>query len=391
MANFLFGVSGSISIYKTLDVISRLKKHSENVRVIMTEMATNFIAPLTFATFTNGETYTKWENKHPILHIDLARWADVFIVAPASANTISCAANGIANNLLLSTILAYEKTIYFVPAMNTKMYENKVIQDNIKKLEALGHKILEPDKGILACGEVGKGRYPDTENLYEYLIDIYQYRKSLKGKKILISAGPTKEDIDPVRYITNRSSGKMGYALALEGVKRGGKVTLVSGETNLKIPLGLEQYYNVRSAKDFFDKIKSIFEYYDIIIMAAAISDFTPIFKERQKIKKTDTEYLLRLKRTTDVLKYLGDNKKKDQILVGFAAETNNIEQNAIIKLKNKNLDLIVANDVSSTTAGFQSDNNAAILIAKGKKKKKVELCSKINLAKEIFDFLFEK
>ncbi len=387
MPNFLFGVTGSISIYKSIDVISKLKKNGDDVSVIITPNATKFVTELTFATFTEGKTYSDWTIEKPILHIDLARWADVFIVAPASANTISSIANGLGNNLLLSTILAYDKPIYLVPAMNTKMYENYFVQESIKKLKTAGHVIIEPESGILACGETGKGRYPDTTLLFDYIKDIYIKRKRLDGKKVLISAGPAKEDLDPVRYITNRSSGKMGYALALEAVKRGADVTLVSGETNLMPPINIKKFIKVRSAEDFYISISKIYNDYDIIIMAAAIADYTPEIKEANKIKKSSGELILKLKRTKDVLKYLGKHKKDGQILVGFAAETEKTVENAEKKLKEKNLDYIIANNVSSNKSGFQSDYNAAIIVSKNKSKK-IELCAKEEMAREIFDFI---
>ena len=390
MANFLFGVTGSISIYKTLDVLSNLKKSKENCSVIMTPMAKKFVTELTFSTFTEGRTYSEWGNSNPMLHIDLAKWADTFIIAPASANTISAIANGLGNNLLLSTVLAYDKKIFFVPAMNTNMYENVFIKNNIEKLKKAGHVVIEPDSGVLACGDVGKGRYPNTQLLFDYINDIYKDRKSLTGKKILISAGPTKEDIDPVRYITNRSSGKMGYSLTLEAVKRSGDVTLVSGETNLLPPIGIKKYIKVRNSEEFFSKIKNVYENYDIIIMAAAISDFTPENKAKNKIKKDRSNLEVKLKRTKDVLEYLGKNKKEHQILVGFAAETQNIIENATRKLNKKNLDFIVANDVSKHKIGFQSDLNAAIILTKNGTKKEIDMCNKKELARRIFDFILE-
>lgn len=386
--NILQIVSGGIAAYKAIDLTSHLVKQGHNVRVILTNNAQKFVTELPFQTLTKSKVYMDTFNEineEEIQHIDLGKWADKIIVAPATANIISKFSNGIADDLATSLMLAIRNfsKVYLFPAMNTAMYENPIIQDNFKKLSRLGFNIIEPESGLLACGDVGKGKFPSIETIINSVF--LENSKDLKNKKVLITAGPTKEFIDPFRCFTNPSSGKMGIALANECAKRGAEVILVTG-IDIK-----PQYPNILikkivSTEDMFNEVKSNFENCDIIIKAAAVSDYTPVEVFDKKVKKKDGELSIKLKRTPDILKYVGENKKLNQIIIGFAAETNSILEYAIEKIEKKHLDYIVANDISKKDIGFASDDNEVYIIDKNKKIRKVEKSSKEIIAREIIN-----
>lgn len=363
----VLGITGGIAAYKIANLASKLSKENYDVHVIMTKNATNFITPLTFETLTGNkcivDTFARdfeWDVKH----VSIAKKADVFLVAPATANIIAKMAHGLADDMLSTTLLATNAKIIVSPAMNTAMYENKVTQRNIKILKELGHTVIEPDDGLLACKDIGKGRMPESNILYEYVKYALYENKDLLGKNILVTAGATRESIDPVRYITNYSSGKMGYEIAKAAKSRGANVTLISGKTNLQKPQ-LVNVVDVCSASDMFCAVKEHFENADIIIKAAAVSDFTPIEVCDNKIKKEDAKMCINLKKTQDILAYLGENKKTNQILCGFSMETIDLIENSKKKLVNKNLDIIVANNLKDEGAGFSVDTNIVSLITK--------------------------
>ena len=386
--NILQIVSGGIAAYKAIDLTSHLVKQGHNVRVILTNNAQKFVTELPFQTLTKSKVYMDTFNEineEEIQHIDLGKWADKIIVAPATANIISKFSNGIADDLATSLMLAIRNfsKVYLFPAMNTAMYENPIIQDNFKKLSRLGFNIIEPESGLLACGDVGKGKFPSTKTIINSVF--LENSKDLKNKKVFITAGPTKEFIDPFRCFTNPSSGKMGIALANECAKRGAEVILVTG-IDIK-----PQYPNILikkivSTEDMFNEVKSNFENCDIIIKAAAVSDYTPVEVFDKKVKKKDGELSINLKRTPDILKYVGENKKLNQIIIGFAAETNSILEYAIEKIEKKHLDYIVANDISKKDIGFASDDNEVYIIDKNKSIRKVEKSSKEIIAREIIN-----
>lgn len=363
----VLGITGGIAAYKIANLASKLSKENYDVHVIMTKNATNFITPLTFETLTGNkcivDTFARdfeWDVKH----VSIAKKADVFLVAPATANIIAKMAHGLADDMLSTTLLATNAKIIVSPAMNTAMYENKVTQRNIKMLKELGHTVIEPDDGLLACKDIGKGRMPESDILYEYVKYALYENKDLLGKNVLVTAGATRESIDPVRYITNYSSGKMGYEIAKAAKSRGANVTLISGKTNLQKPQ-LVNVVDVCSASDMFCAVKEHFENADIIIKAAAVSDFTPIEVCDNKIKKEDAKMCINLKKTQDILAYLGENKKTNQILCGFSMETIDLIENSKKKLVNKNLDIIVANNLKDEGAGFSVDTNIVSLITK--------------------------
>lgn len=362
----LLGVSGSIAAYKAAALCSILIKKGASVRVVMTSNATKFIAPLTFSTYTKSRTYTDTFEEtfeYKVEHISLADEADIAIVAPATANIIAKMAHGIADDMLSTTLLAVKSPILVAPAMNTNMFENPATQDNIETLKKRGVHIIEPDSGLLACGVTGKGKMPEAEVLAEYVEYYLQKSEKLSGKKVLVSAGPTKEAIDPVRFISNHSTGKMGFAIAKVAAQMGATVTLVSGETNCKTPINVDRV-DVVSAADM-DKEISLRAYEnDIIIMSAAVADFTPQNPAKEKIKKKDnTDNSIELERTVDILKKLGENKRKGQFICGFSMETENVLENSKQKLVKKNVDMIVANNLRESGAGFGTDTNIVTLI----------------------------
>ncbi|MGL5634872.1 MAG: bifunctional phosphopantothenoylcysteine decarboxylase/phosphopantothenate--cysteine ligase CoaBC [Sarcina sp.] len=384
----VIGVSGGIAVYKALDIVSRLKKHDIDVRVIMTKSAMEFVTPLSFQSLSQNMVVTDmfaepkaWE----IQHISLAQKADLMLIAPATANIIGKVANGIADDMLSTTIMASTAKVVFAPAMNTNMYENVIVQNNISKLKSFGYDFIEPASGRLACGDIGKGKLADTEDIVEIVLSKLYQTKDLVGKNVLVTAGPTKADIDPVRFLTNNSTGKMGYEIAKEARDRGANVVLISGSDVLKRPTNVE-FVSVRNNSDMYNAVIDRFEDMDIIIKAAAVADYKIKEYSNQKIKKQESDLVLEFERDRDILKTLGE-KKTNQILVGFAAESNDLLENARRKLDSKNLDFIVANDITSEGAGFASDDNTVTILSKDN----IYELSKMNkreVAKQIFDII---
>lgn len=392
MKNLVLGVTGSIAAYKACDIVSKLVKKGINIDVIMTKNATEFVHPLTFQTLSSNvvnvdmfDDIKYWE----VNHISLAKKADIFLIAPATANIIAKLANGIADDMLSSVALATKSQLIIAPAMNTNMYENPATLENIEKLKNRGVIFIEPDSGLLACKDIGKGKLADVDKIVEIVSFEINKTNYLQGKNIIVTAGPTIEDIDPIRYLTNKSTGKMGYCIANNAALMGADVTLISGHTNLNIPYKVN-FVRVRSAKDMYEEVMKYYDKADIVIKSAAVADYTPIKKEDNKIKKSDTNLSLELKRTTDILKTLGENKKH-QILVGFAAETQKVEEYAKNKIQKKNLDMIVANDVSKEGAGFSGDTNIVQIIYSDGSKKHIPKTLKEDLAKIILQSIKEK
>ncbi len=389
------GVSGGIAAYKALDVVSALRKKDIDVRVIMTESATKFVTPLPFQSLSQNMVVTDMfaePKAYEIQHISLAKRADVFLVAPATANIIGKVASGIADDMLSTTIMATRAKIIFAPAMNTKMYENPIVQENINKLKKLGYEFIEPASGVLACGDDGKGKLADVNTIIDSVVNALEKLdtpKDLLGKNVLISAGPTQSNIDPVRFITNRSTGKMGYFIAEEAKARGANVTLVSGPTNLIPPQGVK-IINVTTNEEMKNAILDNYNNSDIVIKSAAVADYKIKEYSKEKIKKGDNDLVLTFVRDNDILKILGE-KKEHQILVGFAAESNNVVENAKKKLINKNLDFIVANDITSSDTGFASDDNKVIILSKDGEEKHLDKMSKRKVASEIFETILRK
>ncbi len=389
----LLGVTGSIAAYKAADLASRLMKQHAQVHVIMTENAAKFISPITFETLTNRKCITDtfdraYPSDHPVEveHIALAKKADLVIIAPASANMIAKLAHGIADDMLSTTLLACTCPVLVSPAMNTRMYEHPATQANLAILTERGVKIIEPSSGHLACGDEGKGKLPDPSLLVSAILMEIACPKDLTGKKILVTAGPTREAIDPVRFITNHSSGKMGYAIAQAAALRGAQVTLVSGPVSLTPPAGVD-LIPINSARDLFEAVTAISAQQDIIIKAAAVADYRPATVSDEKIKKADNDLSLSLERTEDTLQYLGSHKPQGQILCGFAMETSDLENKARGKLKKKNLDMIVANNVKVAGAGFGTDTNVVTFIT-ADSTQQLEIMSKEMVAMKLLDRL---
>ncbi len=381
--NIVIGVTGGIAAYKAVDVVSRLKKKDYNVNVIMTKSAQEFVSPLTFQSLSQNYVITHMFSEPKtwdVEHISLAQKADLFMIVPATANIIGKIANGIADDMLSTTVMATKAPILLAPAMNTNMLNNDIVQENIKKLKKIGYKFIQPEEGRLACGDFGKGKLPDPETIVKEAEKCLNYEQDLVGKKILVTAGPTREPIDPVRYITNYSSGKMGYAIASSAVKRGAEVILVSGPTNLSKPWGVN-FIDVVTTNEMFEAVTKNFPWADITIKAAAVADYRPANIAQKKIKKDEGGLSIHLERNPDILKHLGSNKNKKQVLIGFAAETNELISNATQKINNKNLDFIVANDVTKEGAGFDGDTNIATIIDKYGNTKQYEKMSKMELA----------
>lgn len=369
----VLGVTGSIAAYKMANLTSMLVKQHADVYVLMTKNATNFIHPITFETLTNHKTLVDTFDRnfnYNIEHVSLAKKADIVLVAPASANVIGKIANGIADDMLTTTVMACKCKKLIAPAMNTQMFENPIVQDNLKKLEYYGMTVIQPAVGLLACKDVGAGKLPSEEELMDYILQEIRFEKDLVGKKLLITAGPTVESIDPVRFISNHSTGKMGYALARVAAERGADVTLISGPVNLQAPRFVK-LVPVVSAQDMFEAVKAHSAEADIIIKAAAVADYTPEVVADEKIKKSDGEAELKLKRTTDILKWLGENRVagKKQFLCGFSMETEHMVENSRAKLEKKNLDMIVANNLKVPGAGFGVDTNVVTLITRSETK----------------------
>ncbi|MEG7281828.1 bifunctional phosphopantothenoylcysteine decarboxylase/phosphopantothenate--cysteine ligase CoaBC [Bacillus sp. 0909A] len=388
--NVLLCVSGGIAVYKACALTSKLVQAGANVKVIMTESACQFVSPLTFQALSRHEVYTdtfKEQNPSVISHIDAADWADLIIVAPATANVIGKLANGIADDMLTTTLLAATAPVWIAPAMNVHMYDHPAVKRNISVLYQDGFRFIEPSEGYLACGYVGKGRLEEPENIVKLAEKHFAEEKNapLEGKHVVITAGPTREAVDPVRFFTNKSTGKMGYALAEAAVRLGANVTLISGPVSLDVPKGLSQFIPVQSAADMRDAVLSVYEGSDIVIKTAAVADFTPKTVFDQKMKKQDGGMTLELKRTVDILKELGE-KKQHQLLVGFAAETQDVEHYARKKLSAKNLDMIVANDVKAAGAGFGVDTNIVTLFFKDGRKRELPKMSKLDVSFDIFE-----
>lgn len=364
----VIGVSGGIAVYKACDIVSRLKKLNANVHVIMTKSATEFVTPLTFQSLSQNyvvsdmfEEPKTWD----VEHISLAKKADVFLIAPATANVIGKIANGICDDMLSTTVMATTGKVLIAPAMNTNMYKNPILQRNINTLKELGYNFVNPESGRLACGDVGEGKLASPETIVDAVVNLLsEQKKDLLGKKIMISAGPTVESIDPVRYLTNRSTGKMGYAIAKVAADRGADVTLVSGPTNIVPPSNIKKLIKTQSAEDMYNAIIDNFDENQVIIKSAAVADYKPKNYSDKKIKKSDDDLVIELDRNKDIAYELG-KMKKDKILVAFAAETNDLIENAKGKIKKKNLDFIVANDLTEKGAGFGTDTNIVNIIDK--------------------------
>ncbi|MCQ2514176.1 MAG: bifunctional phosphopantothenoylcysteine decarboxylase/phosphopantothenate--cysteine ligase CoaBC [Ruminococcus sp.] len=387
----VIGITGSIAAYKMADVASALTKKGCNVNVIMTKNATNFINPITFEELTKNkclvETFDR-NFQYNVAHIALAEKADVFLVAPATANVIGKIAGGIADDMLTTTIMAAKCPKLIAPAMNTNMYENPIVQDNLEKITYYGYEIIEPDSGRLACGTSGKGRLPSSDVLISYVEKALYDKKDLKGKRVLVTAGPTQEAVDPVRFITNHSSGKMGYAVAKAAMLRGADVTLISGKVSIP-PVPFVKMIDIVSARDMFEAVRAEYDKCDIIIKAAAVADFRPSSIADNKIKKSSGVSEIRLEPTDDILKYLGENKKYKQILCGFSMETENMVENSLRKLKSKNLDMIVCNNLNEKGAGFQGDTNRVTIISQTETLE-LDLMSKAQTAHKILDYIAE-
>ena len=388
----VLAVSGSIAAYKIASLASALGKLHADVQVLMTQNATNFINPITFETLTGNKCLVDTFDRnfqYSVEHVALAKRADVVLVAPASANVIGKIANGIADDMLTTTVMACKCKKIISPAMNTQMFENPIVQDNLKKLEHYGYEVIQPAVGLLACKDVGQGKMPEPETLLEYILQEVAYEKDLKGKKILVTAGPTQEPIDPVRYLTNHSSGKMGYAIAKVCSMRGAEVTLVSGKTAIKPPLFVD-VVPVTTAREMYEAVTGRSDRQDIVIKAAAVADYRPKTISEQKVKKTDGELFIEMERTDDILKYLGEHKRANQFLCGFSMETEHMLENSRKKLKKKNLDMIVANNVKVEGAGFAGDTNIVTLIT-ADDETQLPLLSKEETAVEIMNKILEQ
>ena len=388
----VLAVTGSIAAYKIASLASMLKKLHADVQVLMTQNATNFINPITFETLTGNKCLVDTFDRnfqYSVEHVALAKRADVVLIAPASANVIGKVANGIADDMLTTTVMACKCHKIVSPAMNTQMFENPIVQDNLAKLERFGYEVIQPAHGYLACGDTGAGKMPEPETLLQYILKTVAFDKDLTGKKILVTAGATRESIDPVRFITNHSSGKMGVALAKAAMLRGARVTLVAAHMEARPPMFVE-VVPVKNAQDMFEAVTSRAPEMDAIIKAAAVSDYTPASVADSKMKKKDGELSIELKRTQDILKYLGAHKPEGQFLCGFSMETDNVIENSRKKLTSKNCDMICANSLRTAGAGFGVDTNIITLItADGEKE--LELMSKDAAAHEILTVIRDK
>ncbi|MGN1332274.1 MAG: bifunctional phosphopantothenoylcysteine decarboxylase/phosphopantothenate--cysteine ligase CoaBC [Lachnospiraceae bacterium] len=385
----LLGVSGSIAAYKTASLASALKKLGADVHVLMTQNATNFIHPITFESLTGNRCLVDTFDRNfqlQVEHISIAKRAELVMLAPASANVIGKLAHGIADDMLSTTVMACQCPVFVSPTMNTRMFENPIVRNNMRILEEYGYRLIEPTAGYLACGDTGQGKMPEPEVLLKHILQELAFKKDLQGKRILITAGPTREAIDPVRYITNHSSGKMGYALAARACMRGAEVTLVTGPTSLE-PWPFVKAVQVTTAREMFEAVTAISSHQDVIIKAAAVADYRPAQVSDQKMKKKEDQLFLELERTDDILQYLGDHKKKGQLLCGFAMETENLISNSRAKLTKKNLDMIAANNLKVEGAGFQTDTNVLTLITQNEEVS-LEKMSKEDAAGIILDRL---
>ena len=390
MKNILLGVTGGIAAFKSASIVSLLKKKGYDVKVVMTKNATNIIGPLTLETLSKNRIYVDMWDTNPhyeVEHISLADWADMVLIAPATYNIIGKVANGIADDMLTTIISAVSirKPVFFALAMNVNMYENPILKENIDKLKSYGYRFIEVEEGLLACNYVAKGRMTEPEDIvaeierYDIYSKIENFNTALKDKKVLITSGRTKENIDPIRYLSNNSSGKMGYSLAQAAIDLGAEVTLISGPTNLEIPKGLKSFVSVESALEMYEKVDEYFGDADIFIACAAVADYRPKEYKKEKIKKSDSDLILELVRNPDILFEMG-KKKDNQLLIGFAAETNDIKENALKKLEKKNLDFIVANNAST----MGNNTNTVEIIRKNKTSVKINQKNKIELAYDI-------
>ncbi|MCK6256956.1 bifunctional phosphopantothenoylcysteine decarboxylase/phosphopantothenate--cysteine ligase CoaBC [Fictibacillus sp. KIGAM418] len=387
MKKILLCVTGGIAAYKAATIASQLYQLGFEVKVMMSESSQKFITPLTLQTLSRNEVYTNtFEERNPnvVAHIDLADWADLAVVAPATANCIGKLANGIADDMITTTLLATTAPIMIAPAMNVNMYQHPAVQANMQKLADYGYRFVEPGEGLLACGYIGKGRLAEPEEIIACIKDFSakQMDLPLEGKKVLITAGPTREQVDPVRYFTNYSSGKMGYAIARAAAGMGASVTLVSGPTALEKPAGV-MFIPVESTDEMFHAVMKEYPEMDLVIKSAAVADYTPRIKYGEKVKKKNESWSVEMEKTTDILSVLGE-KKERQVLVGFAAETGNLEGYALDKLKRKNLDMIVANNVAQEGAGFSVDTNRVVIYKKDGSAKEYPLLSKDKVAQEV-------
>lgn len=386
----VLGVSGSIAAYKIAYLASSLKKLHADVQVIMTKNATEFITPVTFESLTGNKCMVDTFDRNfqfSVEHVALAKKADIFVLAPATANVIAKAAHGLADDMLTTTFLACRCPKYIFPAMNTQMYENPITQDNLKRCEAYKIHVVDPSVGYLACGDTGAGKMPEPSVILEYIIHEIGYQKDLEGKKILVTAGPTREALDPVRYLTNHSTGKMGYALAKAAARRGAEVTLVSGPTDLPLPMFMK-VLKVESAREMFKAVTNVAWEQDAVIKAAAVADYRPAVVAQEKMKKKDGELTLAMERTDDILGYLGQHKREGQLLCGFSMETQNLVENSRAKLVKKNLDMVAANSLKVEGAGFGTDTNVVTLIT-GDGELSLDKMSKEQVAHRILTELF--
>ena len=390
MKNILLGVTGGIAAFKSASIVSLLKKKGYDVKVVMTKNATNIIGPLTLETLSRNRIYVDMWDTNPhyeVEHISLADWADMVLIAPATYNIIGKVANGIADDMLTTIISAVSirKPVFFALAMNVNMYENPILKENIDKLKSYGYRFIEVEEGLLACNYVAKGRMTEPEDIvaeierYDIYSKIENFNTALKDKKVLITSGRTKENIDPIRYLSNNSSGKMGYCLAQAAIDLGAEVTLISGPTNLEKPKGLKSFVSVESALEMYEKVDEYFGDTDIFIACAAVADYRPKEYKKEKIKKSDSDLILELVRNPDILFEMGKKKDK-QLLIGFAAETNDIKENALKKLEKKNLDIIVANNAST----MGTDSNTVEIIKKDKSSVEIKQKNKMELAYDI-------
>ena len=390
MKNILLGITGGIAAFKSASIVSLLKKKGYDIKVVMTKNATNIIGPLTLETLSRNRIYVDMWDTNPhyeVEHISLADWADMVLIAPATYNIIGKVANGIADDMLTTIISAVStrKPVFFALAMNVNMYENPILKENIDKLKSYGYRFIEVEEGLLACNYVAKGRMTEPEDIvaeierYDIYSKIENFNTALKDKKVLITSGRTKENIDPIRYLSNNSSGKMGYCLAQAAIDLGAEVILISGPTNLEIPKGLKSFVSVESALEMYEKVDEYFGDADIFIACAAVADYRPKEYKKEKIKKSDSDLILELVRNPDILFEMGKKKDK-QLLIGFAAETNDIKENALKKLEKKNLDFIVANNAST----MGNNTNTVEIIRKNKTSIKINQKNKIELAYDI-------
>lgn len=388
----VIGVSGGIAVYKALDVISRLKKENVDVHVIMTKAALEFVKPISFQTMSQNMVIHDMFNEpvsFEIQHISLAKKADLLVVVPATANIIGKVANGIADDMLTTTIMATTAPVIFAPAMNVDMYNNPIVQGNIQKLQNYGYDFIAPTSGRLACGDIGEGKLAQTEEIFEIIMSDLYPLKDMRGTKVLVTAGPTIAPIDPVRFITNRSSGKMGYAIAREARDRGAVVTLISGPCNERTPFGVN-VIKISTNEEMRTAVLNNYDDSDIVVKSAAVADYKPKIYSNNKIKKSENEFCLELVRDNDILSELGTHKKR-QVLVGFAAESNDLLQNAKAKLIKKNLDYIVANDITQKDSGFGTEDNKVFILSKDNDPIALDKMSKKQVARELFNLINKK